>query len=67
MKHVSSVLADLGANSELQEIWLSTSYPLNSFVMVPTEHLQRQIKAYLMPIVEHRYPRLVNSGIISSY
>ena len=56
------MLADLGANSELQEIWLSTSYPLNTFVMVPTEHLQRQIRAYLTPVVERRYPKLVNNG-----
>uniref|UniRef100_A0AC34RIF0 FAM65 N-terminal domain-containing protein n=1 Tax=Panagrolaimus sp. JU765 TaxID=591449 RepID=A0AC34RIF0_9BILA len=61
LPNITNLLADLGANSELQEIWLSTSYPLNSFVMVPTEHLQRQIKAYLLPIVQVRYPRLINN------
>uniref|UniRef100_A0A914DVX6 FAM65 N-terminal domain-containing protein n=1 Tax=Acrobeloides nanus TaxID=290746 RepID=A0A914DVX6_9BILA len=60
LPNITNLLADLGANSELQEIWLSTSYPINVFLLVPIEHLRRQIKAYLMPIVEARYPELVN-------
>uniref|UniRef100_A0AC35FLQ6 FAM65 N-terminal domain-containing protein n=1 Tax=Panagrolaimus sp. PS1159 TaxID=55785 RepID=A0AC35FLQ6_9BILA len=61
LPNITNLLADLGANSELQEIWLSTSYPLNAFVMVPTEHLQRQIRTYLIPVVERRYPKLTSN------
>lgn len=31
--------------------------------MVSTEYLRRQIKAYIAPIVEQRYPKLVQNGM----
>uniref|UniRef100_A0A7E4UT25 PL48 domain-containing protein n=1 Tax=Panagrellus redivivus TaxID=6233 RepID=A0A7E4UT25_PANRE len=65
LPNITNLLADLGANDELQEIWLSTSYPLHAFVMVPTENLQRPIRKHLTPVVEHRYPGYTNNVLDS--
>lgn len=57
-----SVLADLSAKSEIQEVWLSAVYPLNVTLIVPMEIIRRQIRSHFGPVVQNRYPDLVNNG-----
>lgn len=61
-----SVLADLGADSEVQEVWLSAVFPLNVSMIVPMETIRRQIRSHFGRIVERRYPDLVNNGTCSA-
>uniref|UniRef100_A0A1I7XJ46 HEAT repeat domain-containing protein n=1 Tax=Heterorhabditis bacteriophora TaxID=37862 RepID=A0A1I7XJ46_HETBA len=58
--NISNVLTDIGADQELQEIWLSTCYPLNTTLVVPKEELRTQIKLNIAHIIEPNYPHLVN-------
>ncbi|KAI1732986.1 filopodia upregulated, FAM65 domain-containing protein [Ditylenchus destructor] len=57
--NVAECLAELGAASDLQKIWLSSCSATRSFVLVPTETVYQRMQAFLRPIVEARYPRLV--------
>uniref|UniRef100_A0A914ZJ68 FAM65 N-terminal domain-containing protein n=2 Tax=Parascaris univalens TaxID=6257 RepID=A0A914ZJ68_PARUN len=63
LPNISSVLADLGADSEVQEVWLSAVFPLNVSMIVPMETIRRQIRSHFGRIVERRYPDLVNNVI----
>uniref|UniRef100_A0A0N5ADP2 PL48 domain-containing protein n=1 Tax=Syphacia muris TaxID=451379 RepID=A0A0N5ADP2_9BILA len=60
---ITNVLADVGANSEVQEVWLSAVYPLNATLIVPMEVIRQQIRSYFGHIVESRYPNLVNNVV----
>ena len=60
--NISNVLTDIGADSELQEIWLSTCYPLECMLVVPRSELRTQIRRNITHIVEVNYPYLVNKG-----
>lgn len=60
--NISNVLTDIGADSELQEIWLSTCYPLECMLVVPRSELRSQIRRNITHIVEVNYPYLVNKG-----
>uniref|UniRef100_A0A0M3HW66 PL48 domain-containing protein n=1 Tax=Ascaris lumbricoides TaxID=6252 RepID=A0A0M3HW66_ASCLU len=63
LPNISNVLADLGADSEVQEVWLSAVFPLNVSMIVPMETIRRQIRSHFGRIVERRYPDLVNNVI----
>src|SRR4051794_32534125 len=60
--YLIAVLADLGSNHEMQEMWLSAFFPIKAFLIVPVEAIQQRIYLFLQPIVEVRYPNLVNNG-----
>ncbi|KHN80699.1 Protein FAM65B [Toxocara canis] len=63
LPNISNVLADLSADSEVQEVWLSAVFPLNVSMIVPMETIRRQIRSHFGRIVERRYPDLVNNVI----
>ncbi|CAI4228344.1 unnamed protein product [Auanema sp. JU1783] len=60
LPNVSNILSEIGADSELQQIWLGTCYPLNAMLMVPRDELRTQIRLNISHIVEKNYPHLVN-------
>lgn len=60
-----SVLAEIGADPSLQEIWLSACYPLHTQLVAPRDDLRTQIKLNIAHIVEQNYPHLVNRGMLS--
>jgi len=63
LPNLSIVLTDLNADAELQEIWLSASYPLNAMLIVPVDALKREIRANFSRIIAPQYPDLINSVI----
>ncbi|KHJ80141.1 hypothetical protein OESDEN_20191, partial [Oesophagostomum dentatum] len=58
--NVANVLAEIGADPSLQEIWLSACYPLHTQLVAPRDDLRTQIKLNIAHIVEQNYPHLVN-------
>lgn len=64
LPNISNVLAEIEACPEVQEIWLSTCYPLNSSLIVPKDKLKTQIKLQIAHITEKIYPHLVSRGNI---
>ena len=62
LPNISNVLTEIEACPEVQEIWLSTCYPLNSSLIVPKDKLKTQIKLQIAHITEQIYPHLVSRG-----
>ncbi|EFP06935.1 hypothetical protein CRE_20618 [Caenorhabditis remanei] len=60
LPNISNVLTEIEACPEVQEIWLSTCYPLNSSLIVPKDNLKTQIKLQIAHITEQIYPHLVS-------
>ncbi|CBK19490.2 FAM65 N-terminal domain-containing protein [Caenorhabditis elegans] len=60
LPNISNVLTEIEACPEVQEIWLSTCYPLNSSLIVPKDKLKAQIKLQIAHITEQIYPHLVS-------
>lgn len=60
LPNVSNILSDIGADQELQQIWLSACYPLETHLIVPRDDLRSQIRLNIAHIVEVSYPHLVN-------
>ncbi|CAO4372716.1 unnamed protein product [Caenorhabditis nigoni] len=60
LPNISNVLTEIEACPEVQEIWLSTCYPLNSSLIVPKDKLKTQIKLQIAHITEQIYPHLVS-------
>lgn len=60
LPNISNVLTEIEACPEIQEIWLSTCYPLNSSLIVPKDKLKTQIKLQIAHITEQIYPHLVS-------
>ncbi|KAK6746730.1 hypothetical protein RB195_000164 [Necator americanus] len=58
--NVANVLAEIGADPSLQEIWLSACYPLHTQLVAPRDDLRTQVKLNIAHIVEQNYPHLVN-------
>ncbi|CAI5449312.1 unnamed protein product [Caenorhabditis angaria] len=58
--NISNVLTDIEACQEIQEIWLSTCYPLNCSLIVPKDKLKTQIRLQIAHITEKMYPHLVS-------
>ncbi|ETN68547.1 hypothetical protein NECAME_15762 [Necator americanus] len=59
-KILLTVLAEIGADPSLQEIWLSACYPLHTQLVAPRDDLRTQVKLNIAHIVEQNYPHLVN-------
>lgn len=50
-------------SGELKQIWLSTKKSNNKCgLIIAREDIQTQLKLFLGPIVESRYPKLANNG-----
>ncbi|EFO92598.1 hypothetical protein CRE_18368, partial [Caenorhabditis remanei] len=62
LPNISNVPTEIEACPEVQEIWLSTCYPLNSSLIVPKDKLKTQIKLQIAHITEQIYPHLVSRG-----
>ncbi|KAH7725567.1 Protein C27H2.2 c [Aphelenchoides avenae] len=61
MPNVTNILNELGADADLQEIWLSSCYPLRAALVVPLSALRDHIARALRPIVSTRYPDLITN------
>ncbi|CAD6191366.1 unnamed protein product [Caenorhabditis auriculariae] len=60
LPNIANVLSEIGACAEVQEMWLSTCYPLNTSLLVPRDQLKSQTRLQIAHIVEQTYPHLVN-------
>ncbi|CAB3409658.1 unnamed protein product [Caenorhabditis bovis] len=60
LPNIANVLSEIEACPEVQEIWLSTCYPLNCSLIVPKDKLKTQIRLQIAHITEQTYPHLVN-------
>ncbi|CAI2352400.1 unnamed protein product [Caenorhabditis sp. 36 PRJEB53466] len=58
--NIANMLIEIEACQEVQEIWLSTCYPLNSSLIVPKDKIKAQIKLQIAHITEQIYPHLVS-------
>uniref|UniRef100_A0A914WEA1 Uncharacterized protein n=1 Tax=Plectus sambesii TaxID=2011161 RepID=A0A914WEA1_9BILA len=61
LPNISNILADLNAGVELQDVWLSASYPANAILIVPAHLLKHEIRSCFGRIVSDRYPDLLDS------